>query len=133
MANSERDLDEISLSPEEEARIDAAIANARDPYDDEVAVAAEYDSRYDLLIVRLKTGQRLAIPREDLQELAVADPDEVRKVQIEMLGMSLHWEELNVDFRVDGLRRGLYGSERWMKQLNERRQRNATAALERSA
>ena len=133
MANSERDLDEISLSPEEEARIDAAIANARDPYNDEVAVAAEYDSRYDLLIVRLKTGQRLAIPREDLQELAVADPDEVRKVQIEMLGMSLHWEELNVDFLVDGLRRGLYGSERWMKQLNERRQRNATAALERSA
>ena len=74
MANSERDLDEISLSPEEEARIDAAIANARDPYDDEVAVAAEYDSRYDLLIVRLKTGQRLAIPREDLQALAVAAP-----------------------------------------------------------
>jgi hypothetical protein len=133
MENSEMNLAEISLSPEEEARIDTAIANARDPYDNEVALAAEYDSRHDLLIVRLRTGQRLAIPREDLQHLAGADPDKVSRVEIEMLGMSLHWEELDVDFSVDGLRRGLYGSERWMKQLNERRQRNAADALERTA
>jgi hypothetical protein len=50
-----------------------------------------------------------------------------------MLGMALHWEELDVDFRVDGLRQGLYGNERWMKQLEQRRRQNSAAALLRTA
>jgi uncharacterized protein DUF2442 len=133
MAHSEAKVDEIELTAEEEARIDEAIRNARDPRDEEVAVSAEYDQRQDLLIVRLKTGQRLAIPREDLQDLAGADPDKVSKVQLEMLGMSLHWEELNVDFRVDDLRQGLYGSERWMQGLAAQRRKNAAASLSRTA
>jgi hypothetical protein len=122
MDNHETDLmiDAIPLSAEEEARIDEAIRNARDPYDYEVAVSAEYDRQHELLLVKLRSGQRLAIPREDLQVLAEADPEKISKVEIEMLGMSLHWEELDVDFRVDGLRQGLYGNERWMKQLHER-------------
>ena len=117
------------LSADIDRQIDEAIANARDPRDEEVAVSAEYDRRHDLLLVRLRTGQRLAIPREDLQGLADADPDKVSKVELEMLGMSLHWEELDVDFRVDGLRQGSYGSERWMRQLEQRRRKNATAVL----
>jgi hypothetical protein len=135
MDNHESDLiDAIPLSAEEEARIDEAIANARDPYDYEVAVSAEYDSVHELLLVKLKSGQRLAIPREDLQDLADADPDKVAKVEIEMLGMALHWEELDAGFLVDGLRQGRYGNERWMKKLHERwRRDNAAAALSRTA
>jgi hypothetical protein len=134
MDNHESDLiDAIPLSAEEEARIDEAIRNARDPYDYEVAVSAEYDRSRELLLVKLKSGQWLAIPREDLQDLADADPDKVSKVELEMLGMALHWEELDVDFRVDGLRQGSYGNERWMKQLEQRRRENAAAALSRTA
>jgi hypothetical protein len=47
--------------------------------------------------------------------------------------MALHWEELDVDFRVDGLRQGSYGNEHWMKQLERRRRENAAAALSRTA
>jgi hypothetical protein len=134
MDSHETDLiDAVPLSAEEEARIDEAIRNSRDPYDYEVAVSAEYDRSRDLLLVKLKSGQWLAIPREELQDLAGADPDKVSKVELEMLGMSLHWEELDVDFRVDGLRQGLYGNERWMKQLEQRRRQNAAAALSRTA
>ena len=57
------------LSADIDEQIDRAIANARDPYDYEVAVSAEYDRVHDLLLVNLKSGQRLAIPREDLQGL----------------------------------------------------------------
>jgi len=116
------------LSADIDEQIDRAIANARDPYDYEVAVSAEYDRIHELLLVKLKSGQRLAIPREDLQGLADADPDKVAKVEIEMLGMALHWEDLDVDFRVDGLRQGSYGNERWMKQLHERWRREDAAA-----
>ena len=122
------------LSADIDEQIDRAIANARDPYDYEVAVSAEYDRIHELLLVKLKSGQRLAIPREDLQGLAEADPDKISKVEIEMLGMALHWEDLDVDFRVDGLRQGSYGNERWMKQLHERwRREDAAAAFSRTA
>ena len=121
------------LSADIDEQIDRAIANARDPYDYEVAVSAEYDRVHDLLLVNLKSGQRLAIPREDLQGLADADPDKLSKVEIEMLGKALRWEELDADFLVDGLRQGLYGNERWMKQLEQRRRVSAADALERTA
>ena len=121
------------LSADIDEQIDRAIANARDPYDYQVAVSAEYDRSRELLLVKLKSGQWLAIPREDLQDLADADPDKVSKVELEMLGMALHWEELDVDFRVDGLRQGSYGNEHWMKQLERRRRENAAAALSRTA
>jgi hypothetical protein len=121
------------LSAEIDDQIDNAMRTARDPYDHEIAVLAEYDRGHDLLIVKLKSGQRLAIPREDLQGLAEADPDKVSQVEIEMLGTALHWGELDVDFLVDGLRRGVYGSERWMSQLEQRRRKNITAALSRTA
>jgi hypothetical protein len=124
---------EAPLDEETERQITEALANARDPYDYEVAVSAEYDRSRELLLVKLKSGQWLAIPREDLQDLADEDPDKVSKVELEMLGMSLHWEELDVDFRVDGLRQGLYGNERWMKQLEQRRRENAAAALSQTA
>jgi hypothetical protein len=117
------------LSADIDEQIDRAIANARDPYDYEVAVSAEYDRVHDLLLVNLKSGQRLAIPREDLQGLADADPDKLSKVEIEMLGKALRWEELDADFLVDGLRQGLYGNEHWMKQLHERWRRSDDAGL----
>jgi hypothetical protein len=116
------EIDELEMSAEELARIDEALANARDPYDHEVAVSAEYDAFRELPLVKLKTGERLAIPRENLQGLATADPALVAKVELEMLGMSLHWEELDMDFLVDRLRQGNYGSERWMRELRQKHQ-----------
>lgn len=117
----QRSVDSVVLGAEEEARIDGAVACAGDLRSEEVAVAAEYDPRQDLLIVRLQSGQRLAIPREDLERPADADPQLVSEVRLEMLGLALRWERLDIDFRVDSLRRGVYGSERWMRQLGRRR------------
>lgn len=114
------EMKEIQLSAEDEAMIDEALKNARDPYDQQVAVLAEYDAAQELLIVKLKTGERLAIPRENLQGLASADPALVAKVKLEMLGMSVQWEELDMDFLVDRLRQGSYGSERWMRELESK-------------
>jgi len=116
------ETEEMELTPEVQAMIDEALKNARDPYDHEVAVSAEYDAVRELLIVKLKTGERLAIPRENLQGIATAAPALVAKVELEMLGMSLHWEELDMDFLVDSLRQGIYGSERWMRELRRKHQ-----------
>ncbi len=123
------DSDEILLRPELEAQIDEAMRHASDPADEEVAVAARYDRGTDLLIVELKSGQRIAIPREDLQGLAGAEADDVAEIEIVGLGTGLHWERLDADLHVAGLTKGIYGSKKWMEGLAQRRR----ARLERAS
>jgi len=116
-----REINEILLSDEDEADIDYALAHARDPEDEEVAVAASFDVHNRLLLVELKTGQRLAFPQEDLQDIADASPSDLVEVEILGPGMALHFEKVMQGVEVDALRRGIYGSERWMDGLAQRR------------
>jgi hypothetical protein len=125
---------EAPLDDETEAQITEALANARDWYDYEVASSASYLRPADLLLIVLKSGRRVAIPVEDIQDLADADRDAVAEVELVGSGSALHWEKLDVDFRVEGLADGSYGNQRWMADLSERRRKNAAAAaLEQTA
>ena len=112
---------EAPLDAETEAQIDWALANARDPNDEDVAVSARYDYGTDMLVLQLKTGQRLAIPRKDLQGLSDASPEQVADIEILGPGTALHWEQLMEGFPIDALRKGIYGSPRWMDGLARRR------------
>lgn len=115
------EIDAVVLSAEEEARIDEAIRTAHDPDDQEVALAASFDPHHRVLLVELKTGQRLAIPQEDLQDISDADPADLVEVEILGPGTALHFERVMEAVSVDHLRRDVYGSERWMSGLAQRR------------
>jgi hypothetical protein len=108
------------LSAELEAQINRAMTNARDYRDDEIAVSARYVPSTDLLLLILKTGHRIAIPREDLQGLAGEKRSAVANVQVIASGSALHWPQLDVDFSVHGLAEGRYGNDKWMKILRQR-------------
>ncbi len=123
----------MRLDPETEAGIERAIAHVTDVPPEQNAVEARFDAATNMLIFALATGRRVAIPREDLQGLANASDEDVLQVEIEMLGMALHWEKLNVDFSVEGLLEGQTGNRYWMEKLEEQRRRNASAALSRTA
>jgi hypothetical protein len=97
--------------------IEAALERARNAPDPLAAVEAKYDHASNVLLVRLNTGRRLAIPREDMQGLRDASPEDVAEIEILGSGVGLHWEKLNVDFSVDGLANGRYGSRKWMQSL----------------
>jgi hypothetical protein len=112
---------EAPLDPETEAEIDAALANARDPEDEDVAMSAAFDTQHRMLLLELKTGQRLAIPQEDLQGISDADPSDLSDIEILGPGTALHWESLMEGFRVSDLRQGFYGSQKWMNGLAQRR------------
>jgi hypothetical protein len=112
---------EAPLDPETEAQIDRALANARDPEDEDVALSAKFDAQNRMLVLELKTGQRLAIPQEDLQGVSDADPANLSDVEILGPGAVVHWESLGEGFRVSDLRQGFYGSQRWMDGLAQRR------------
>ena len=121
-------VDRVVLTPEDEADIDEALRTTRDPEDEDVAVTACYDPGFHLLVVELKTGQRLAIPCEELQGLCDASPQKLAEVEIVSYGTALHWEKLDEGFRVVGLRQGIYGSRRWMDGLAQRRRERLAKA-----
>lgn len=114
-------VNSVVLSAEEEARIDAAIANSRPREDHEIAVAASFDVANRILLIELKTGQRLAVPQEDLQDIHRYSPEDLVEVEIIPTGTALHFEKVMDGVRVDSLRRGVYGSEKWMAGLGARR------------
>lgn len=90
----------------------------------EVAHSVRYVASEDLFLLILQSGQRVAIPREELQDVADASVEEAADVSLEMLNSAVHWEKLDVDFSLKGLAAGRRGNERWMKQLAARRGRH---------
>jgi len=111
---------EAPLDAETEAMITEALDRAKDAPQPVTAVSVCFDTKNRMLIVVLSTGQRLVIPQEDLQHLAEATLEDAAEVSIEMLGMGLHWEKLDLDFSVEGLMEGRRGNAAWMTKLQER-------------
>ena len=108
------------LADDIEAHIDEAMASARDYYDDEVAESITYLREADLFVLLLRSHKRVAIPREDMQDVAALTADEASRVTLEHMNTVVEWVEPNISFSVKGLADGLRGNEHWMKKLAER-------------
>lgn len=46
-----------------------------------------------------------------------AAPKDLAKVELWGDGTALHWEELDVDFSVNGIVAGIFGTKAWMRKL----------------
>ncbi len=102
-----------------DAEIDAAIRRARtfSRYDHRVA-RATYSVRTDCIQLRMRNGVTHRIPRKLLQGLSEAEPSTLNKIELLGNGTGLYWPVLDVAHSVSGLVAGIYGSAKWMKQLN---------------
>jgi hypothetical protein len=116
---------EAPLDPETEADIDRAMATARDFDPDERATSVSYIASDDLFVLVLRSGARIAIPREDLQDVANLSSQDAAKMALTSLDTAIEWPEADIGFRVKGLADGVRGNERWMKKLAERNQPKA--------
>ena len=111
-------------SPTTDSEIDAALIEARryeeqhgpDPYATEVG----YLEGAHILIVRLNTGLRLAIPVENLQGLEAATAAQLSKVEMMGIGYAFFFPDLDADFYVPALIQGIYGNKHWMARLSRR-------------
>ena len=100
----------------EQAETAAIQANLTEPR----AVSAYYDSDAGLIILRLRSGATCSFPPDIAQGLAAAKPEHLAEVEITPLGDALHWESLDADFSVAGLLAGVFGTHRWMSELQQR-------------
>ena len=108
------------LTTDEE--IERALEYARNaPEEPRIVEATYHPGRgLDLYVLTISDGRRLVLPREDLQFVAGATPEEAADFTIEPGGVHLWWPRLDEGFRLGGLLEGLTGSESWMKSLQRR-------------
>jgi hypothetical protein len=104
-----------------EEELDALLERARlDPEPDEpCAIFAEYLRSLDLILLKIDDGSRLVIPREQLQGLEDATPEQLAHIEI-FGGNDIAWPDLDVDHYLPHLLQGKYASERWKKAREQR-------------
>ena len=104
-----------------DAEIDAALEAAKELEGEPRVVSAEYvGGRADVIVLRLSTEGRLAIPREYLQGLEHATEAQLAEIQLWGGGISVSWPQLDVDHYLPHLLERRYGDARWMAALKLR-------------
>lgn len=82
------------------------------------ANSIKYDSKIKRLVLDLENGATLIIPPENVQGLRGASDTELAEVELLLENTTLHWEKLDVDFYVSSFMRGVFGTPKWMAELN---------------
>ncbi|MGI8787506.1 MAG: DUF2442 domain-containing protein [Pyrinomonadaceae bacterium] len=82
------------------------------------AVSAKFDPKTKRLIVEMRYGVTFIIPTELVQGLRGASDKDLAEVELWLEGVYLHWEKLDTDFKVSSLMKGIFGTPKWMAELN---------------
>ena len=82
------------------------------------AISAKYNSKTERLIIELQNGVTFMVPTDLVQGLRGASEKDLKEVELWLEGMYLHWEKLDVDFRVSSLMQGTFGTQRWMAEIS---------------
>ena len=78
------------------------------------AERAHYDAGRDRVIVRLTTGVEIGFAPRDAEGLQQASRDDLATIEVDALGLGIHFPKLDADFYVPALLEGVLGSKSWM-------------------
>jgi hypothetical protein len=79
-----------------------------------IPVAARFDRESERIVVDFANGATFLVPARALEGLEHATLDEL--AEVELLGETgLHWERLDVDYTIQGLMAGIFGSRAFLE------------------
>ena len=78
------------------------------------AESAHYDAGRNRVIIRLTTGVEIGLVPHDVEGLAHASVADLKTIEVEALGLGIHFPTIDADLYVPALLEGLLGSRRWM-------------------
>lgn len=78
------------------------------------AESARYDAGRGRVIVRLTTGVEIGFAPQDAEGLQHAKRDDLAVIEVDALGLGIHFPRLDADFYVPALLEGVLGSSGWM-------------------
>jgi len=102
-------MDELTTETFEAAKA-RGRARLRGPH----AESAHYDAGRNRVVVRLTTGIEIAFAPRDVEGLQHASAEDLRSIEVEALGLGVHFPTLDADLYVPALLKGILGSKRWM-------------------
>ncbi|MBA2606403.1 MAG: DUF2442 domain-containing protein [Acidobacteriota bacterium] len=83
------------------------------------AASAKYDKKSKRLILHLKTGTTLLVPINLIQGLQTEDDQALSDFDLMLEGSQIHWHKLDAQFYIKSLLEGIFGTRKWMDDLNE--------------
>ncbi|MCE7027164.1 DUF2442 domain-containing protein [Jiella avicenniae] len=103
-----------------EADVETAIRRAEDDKSSRPEpLDVRYDSASGRVIVEFTNGSAFMVPARSLQGLQHASDEEL--ADVELVGSyGLHWEKLDTDFTIPGLMAGLFGTARYMAEIQSK-------------
>ncbi len=93
---------------------------------------AYYDREHNRIVVEMDSGCTFMFPTELAQGLQGASEEDLAAVKVMPPGFDLHWDALDVQFTVAGLMAGVFGTHKWMAEL-ERKVGGANSKAKRAA
>ncbi len=78
------------------------------------AESVHYDAGRGRVIVRLTTGVEIGFAPHNAEGLQNAKRDDLSVIEVDALGLGIHFPRLDADFYVPALLEGVLGSKSWM-------------------
>ena len=95
-------------------RFEAARQRGEDRLRGPRAVAARYDAGRGRIVITLSTGIELGLLPRDVEGLAGASAADLRVIEVEGMGLGVHFPRLDADLHIPALLEGVLGSRAWM-------------------
>ena len=101
-------------------QIETARKNTEEQFN-RSAIAAKYDSQHDQIIINFSDRSEFRFSSQLGQGLQNATPEQLAEVEVTPSGQGLHWETLDADLSIPDLLRGVYGTQKWMNELKQKK------------
>lgn len=116
------------LETKAEAALTADRLKDEDAVVEPVAIAVSFLPAERRFRLDLSNGTTYLFPSELCQGLRDAAAEDLADVRIRPGGEALHWPRLDEDYSVTALVMGIFGSDRWMRQMRQEMGRSAGKA-----
>jgi len=100
--------------------IDAALERAKHAPVRPGIVEATYERGLDLFVLKISDGRRLVLPRENLQAVANATPEQAADFELGPRGSYIRWPQVDEGHRLENMLEGRTGNEKWMAKIQRR-------------
>lgn len=117
-----------------EAEFTDAVARGQSLLDTELrAVSAQYDTKTGRVSIEMVNGCTYVFPASLVQDLSAASPDDLAEIEVDGMGLNLHWPKLDADLYVLALVAGVFGTRDWMRKALARQAGSSTSVSKAAA
>lgn len=106
--------------PEIDSQIDAAIARTNEQISEPSACEVLYNQQSRKIIIHFDNDCTFECPVSLLQGVSDLTDDEIAKVELTPAGWGITWKLADLDFGVNELVQGVFGTKAWMKEIAAR-------------